>query len=488
MKLTLVSISKKYFSLGERLSISVKLTMGSSETIKGELSFEIGNDLAVDNSDGSFSNAWVVAKYENVSLAKSASKTYTFEFDLPNMRYDAKGELAFSVAIGATGDYSGGYRTAATKGIGTYIVDRTAPLIESVQITDVHPLNPMGYFGSPVQNRSTLNFQFGVVLDSRDPTLTTTDLLEVMPPSGGSTNHLQWNEQFFQITSTYLDEPGIYNWTYTVTDSAGISSSKSGTFEVLAYDPPRIDSLYIQRYSELMDDDGNTFYEATTDGNRVWYTIDATVKSIGGLNTWTLKRVREDTSQQLMLFSGEDGDHITCVDDRLLDDSVYTPNRTIGITIILSDFFETVKRYVEVLMGGAHFHVTPTGVAVGMRSTANVDDKMFQVAEDYKSYFYGGIGSVGYPGAMLILGVQKVTFSGTSTLGSNSSRTLTGTFQPVWDADDYITIPCTGYAALPTNVTLDVETGSISVNVYNWMSSSHTPGCSVIILAVKILN
>ena len=70
-------------------------------------------------------------------------------------------------------------------------------------------------------------------------------------------------------------------------------------------------------------------------------------------------------------------------------------------TAVLSDMFHTVRQKFMVLKVGGYFDIEKFGVAVGMRSKGHladleadindVDDKRFEVAEDYTSMFYGPV-------------------------------------------------------------------------------------------------
>ena len=272
-----------------------------------------------------------------------------------------------------------------------FLLYRLDPVVKNYTYVDNHPLDPLGHFGSFVQNRSIPELKFDVTLDPLDPSLTAVHKLMLTSP-GGMEKSLETTDGIFNLDP--VSESGTYTWAYTVTDSAGNSASESGSFEVLAYEPPRIDALSIQRYTQSVDDEGNPTYIPTDDGDRIWFTINAVVASVAGANAWMLKRTREDTSRQFSLLSGADGKQIVRVNDYNLDPGVYSPSDTIGITLTLSDFFETVERYEVILKAGGYLHITKVGTAVGMRSTATPELKKFEVAKDYLAFFYGGIAGV----------------------------------------------------------------------------------------------
>ena len=70
---------------------------------------------------------------------------------------------------------------------------------------------------------------------------------------------------------------GEIAWTLTVVDSAGLSGTASGTIDALPYAPPEIASLSAERYRAVVADDGTTSYVAANDGERVRFSLEASV-------------------------------------------------------------------------------------------------------------------------------------------------------------------------------------------------------------------
>ena len=391
MKLTLVSISKKYFTVGENVTISAKVTMGSSETTSGELNFAIGNVADADDTEHMLMRAWIVKTYTGVKLAKGASKTYTFEFTAQQMKAYAQGEATFSMALDVSADYSGGFRTALVKNVSTYIVERADPVILSAGFSDAHTLNPLDHFGAFIQGRSIPRLTATYALDAQDPDLTATHDLTLTLPDGSQQTFTPVDDV---CTLPELSDTGQYDWTYTITDSAEHSAARSGSFTVLAYSPPTLDVLNIERYAAGVDDEGRPIYSPADDGESLWYTIDATVAAVAGKNGWQITRLRDDTSATRTLLSGADGTHIARINDRALDTDAYSPLNNIGVHVLLSDFFETVERMITIPKAGGWLNIEKHGVAVGQRSNGTLEDKRFEVAPDYRSLFYGGIEGV----------------------------------------------------------------------------------------------
>ena len=360
-----------------------------------------------------FNDTWEVG-HTACSISKSKAGSFTISFVVPEnvsfWRGNERGSeqvffhfLGYTSFLGdAAADYEGAKCSLLTHNTDdesedkwqtfTFLRYRLDPMIEGCAYTDGHALDPLGHFGSFVQNYSIPRMQFNTNLDPLAPGLTAAHVLSITAP-GGEEEELKSVDGIFLPSPPV--QPGAYSWSYTVTDSVGNSASESGSFEVLAYEPPRIDALSIQRYTKSVDDEGNPTYIPTDDGDRIWFTINAAVASVAGANAWTLNRIREDTSRQFTLLSGADGEQIVRVNDHTLDPDVYSPSDTVGITLILSDFFETVERYEVILKAGGYLHITKNGVAVGRRSSATPENKKFESAKDYNVYLYNGVQSFG---------------------------------------------------------------------------------------------
>lgn len=373
------------------MTVTAKITMGSSETTSGEVWFSVGNVVDVDDVEHMLMSAWIVKSYTGVKLAKGASKTYTFEFTVQQMKYYAYGESSFSVALDVGADYSDGFRTAAVKNVATYIVERADPVILCTAFSDAHPLNPFDHFGAFIQGRSIPRLTATYALDAQDPDLTATHELALTLPDGSQQTFTPTDDV---CTLPELSVPGRYDWTYKLTDTTGRSASKSGSITVLAYSPPTLDVLNIERYAAGVDDEGQPTYFPADDGESLWYTIDATVAAVAGKNAWQITRLRDDTSETRTLLTGADGTHIARINDRSLDSDVYSSLNNIGVHVLLSDFFETVERMITIPKAGGWLNVEKHGVAVGQRSNGTLEDKRFEVAPEYRSLFYGGIEGV----------------------------------------------------------------------------------------------
>jgi hypothetical protein len=196
-----------------------------------------------------------------------------------------------------------------------------------------------------------------------------------------------------------LSDSGNVDWSLTVTDSAGRSAETNGTITVLPWHPPRVDTFQVSRYSSDIDDIGNAVYFESDDGEQVWLTLSADIAPVNGLNTWNAQLIVSDgiNTSNHVLLSGDDGVQISLAQDREAYTSPVSAARDHSFTISISDWFTATKpvQFVwDVPKAESRFNVEENGVAVGMYSSGEPQDKRFEVAEDYTSHFYGGISGV----------------------------------------------------------------------------------------------
>jgi len=200
-----------------------------------------------------------------------------------------------------------------------------------------------------------------------------------------------------QVNIGKLKEAGLHTYDVTVTDSRGRSLTLTWSFSVTAVAPPKINNFLVQRYSQRVDDSGATVYEASTDGNRVWVTLDAQIDTAGGYNSPTLKlgRTPEDGTETITTIAWGSG--ATCVktNDRTLITAQIPLDSGYGFTLYLTDTAGrevTASSSVTNSRAIMHYAGNGNGVAVGMYSTGTSARPMFESA--WEAAFYGGIEGV----------------------------------------------------------------------------------------------
>ena len=286
---------------------------------------------------------------------------------------------------------------------------RSVPTFSAVAATDRHdPVTggtdtPLDYFGGYIAAQSLPTITATFATDSRDTTLTTTHRLQIAD-SGDNVIFDGTASAAALATQAAIDAPpiaaaGTYTYTWTVTDSAGLTATSTGTLTVLAYSPPSITAFAMQRYRH----DAVSGTDVPADnGDRLWLDLDATIAAVASKNAWTLTmdyaETEGGTAYTAQIGSGSDGQTLALSDDTRLYDTyslTFTASSAWAITMTITDALgNTASAQCIVPKAGAYFDIEKTGVAVGMRSTGEANDKKFEVAEDYTSHFYGGIAGV----------------------------------------------------------------------------------------------
>lgn len=277
------------------------------------------------------------------------------------------------------------------------IVDADPPTISGVSIAD--STGHSETFGDPVQAESRLTITGEYALDPRYPDLSAVHTL-TLTDSGGTDIYTasQSNDSVFNVGA--IAGAGTITWTYTVTDGTGGSATDTGTFSVLPYAPPAISGFLVERYTTVIDDQGNPQYIASEDGDHVRFTFTATVTPVNEGNPWTLalnyaEEDSEGAGTTVQVASEAAGGTLTYTEDRTILTAAVSANVAWRFTVIATDAFGEIGSmtgYVD--EATAFFNIEETGVAVGMRSTGTAAEKRFEVSDGYEARFYGGIRGV----------------------------------------------------------------------------------------------
>ena len=271
----------------------------------------------------------------------------------------------------------------------TCLQSRLAPVINSVTFADA--TGGLTRFGGMVQNESSITCGMSITTDPLDTSVEiTTRTLVVGGKSFSLTSDLQ--------NIGKLNMTGSKTWTLTVTDNQGNSATSTGTLTFLAYASPTLaaigDTDVVQRYEARTDDEGHTTYVVADDGAKVWFTFAATIAAVAGSNAWTLKCAYREydasTSTTVTFLSGTDGQSLTRQQERsFLDTVTFSQSNRYSFVLTLQDFYHTVSLEFDIDKAGGYAFIGKHAVAVGMRGTGTVNDKRFEVAEEYTSHFYG---------------------------------------------------------------------------------------------------
>lgn len=271
------------------------------------------------------------------------------------------------------------------------------PVVSGITLND--STGAMTQFGSPVQGKSNLTITGIYQLDPNYVYLTAKHTLRLTTSAGVNLYQaVQTENALFSVGP--LNAAGTITWTYTVLDSAGNSVTQTGTFTTLAYSPPTVSALFVERYTASMDDQGDPIYIAADDGENVRFSFIATTAAVAGKNGWTLALTYgedgtdEDGGTAITIQTGTDGESLAFAADRTILTAAISASTRWWFKITLTDTFGSSSMMAYVDEATAYFTVEKLGVAVGMRSTATPSDRRFEVAEGVEARFYGGIHGV----------------------------------------------------------------------------------------------
>lgn len=323
--------------------------------------------------------------------------------------------------------------TEAPKLNGYSITDRAVGLDGHTGLFD--------HFGVVIQNESSPSIRFDYMLDARYWALVPYFTLEVYDPdnqicqlhSGDSSGKATVNYGYaglingvpsFSMHDTYdvstaglfhlknLDKLGTYRFKAILSDKISESATLEGSFKVVPYHRPSINEFYAERYVVVTaTDTDKPEYVAADDGSLVRFKIYAEASSIleAGENGYIVPNVvsvnisygLEDevsSSKNIFIESSKNGFFISLNPNdelsRQLLSQEFSAAYAWNFTLTISDFIGSQSRVVYIERASADFNVESYGTAVGMRSTGSNDKKLFEVAPEYESIFYGGIKGV----------------------------------------------------------------------------------------------
>lgn len=359
----------------------------------------------------------------------------------------------------------------------TFLTHRVGPSVPALSAAPddlriISTTTPLARYGSYVQGQSIPHFLFEAAPDSLDETASVESF--ALTVSRGS--QVLWSgtsdaggEFTLPEFDTYTAEALPITYSCTATDNYGtVSAPATGTLSVLPYVDPSISQIgsldIVERYLKRAGPEvGQIIREISDDGIYAWYNfisrVTAMPATLENLNPWSLHveyRAHTDddsnpwTAIAPQLLSGENGGENTRANywlDRL---ELTTFNELIryDFRLALTDWFQTVYYYTGIDKAGGYLNVEKYGTAVGMRTTANSENKKFECA--YPAYFYGGI-AVG--GSMTVEPGETMTFTDGAFNGyaTNSTKTIYLTI-PIYKSLEKITsVTCTQLIANISN-------------------------------------
>lgn len=339
---------------------------------------------------GSLSAGITLSTAKNVASGGGASIAYNLAITdavytaMTQRAHNAQIQIKLTGANGTTyttgriacGDSTSGQRFKLVK-------TRSAPVINAVTWGE-SGTSHISTYGNLIAGKTVPTVSFTVTLD--------TDADEGIGYEArtlsvdGKTYTLSANSGTLQAIAS----SGSVSYTITVVDSYGQTGTLTGTVTALAYTPPTLSGVDINRYVSSLNTQGQTIYELDDDGDKLWFDAAITVQTAlgSGTNAWSLT-ITPAGGSAISVVSASSLASKTYTHDRTVLTGTYANTSTFDFTVELADAFTSVIHQVRVNKAGGIFNIEKTGVAVGMRSTGTDAKPLFEVA--YESRFYQAI-------------------------------------------------------------------------------------------------
>lgn len=198
------------------------------------------------------------------------------------------------------------------------------------------------------------------------------------------------NSNASSVITEVFEESGSHVYTATVTDSRGRSTVEALTISVISVSPITIHSFVIQRYSAVIDDDGQTNYVASSDGDHVWVSLLASHDPAGGNNPASAA-ITWGTSNSVSLPWGT-ASSISYTDDRTVITAQIPANESMLFTLTVTDEFSSETASSQVEIASAILHVSPNGVGIGMYTLGTQSNPQLDIG--YPMHAHAGIAGV----------------------------------------------------------------------------------------------
>ncbi len=186
-----------------------------------------------------------------------------------------------------------------------------------------------------------------------------------------------------EITN-YLDKSGTNNYSLTVTDQRYRNVTTTGTFNVLAYDNPKINSFSVERCNQ--NGTPNLY------GNYVKINASAAISSVDNKNDKSFK------IQYKLRSASTWTDLLTYADSYTytLNDSIhsgFSVDNVYDFRLVVSDYFETIERGLNISAGFAIIDLKGNGkgIAFGKVSTKDALEIGFDMYDKFDTKINNGL-------------------------------------------------------------------------------------------------
>ncbi len=182
----------------------------------------------------------------------------------------------------------------------------------------------------------------------------------------------------------YLDKSGTNEYSLTVTDQRYRTATTTGTFNVLAYDNPKIDNFSVERCNQ---DGSLNLY-----GNYVKINASAVISSVNNKNdkVFKIQYKLKSASTWVDLLTYTAGYEYTVINSI---HSGFSVDNVYDFRLSVSDFFETITRDLNISAGFAIIDLRGDGkgIAFGKVSTKNALETGFEIYDRHDTAIRNGL-------------------------------------------------------------------------------------------------
>ena len=184
--------------------------------------------------------------------------------------------------------------------------------------------------------------------------------------------------------TNYLDKSGTNNYSLTVTDQRYRNATTTGTFNVLAYDNPKINSFSVERCNQ--NGTPNLY------GDYVKVNASAEISSVNNKNDKSFKiqyKLRSDSTWTDLLTYADSYTYT-------LNDSIhsgFSVDNVYDFRLLVSDYFESIEKRLNISAGFAiiDLYKTGKGISFGKVSTKEAMEIGYDMYDKFDTKINNGL-------------------------------------------------------------------------------------------------
>lgn len=167
-------------------------------------------------------------------------------------------------------------------------------------------------------------------------------------------------------TTSKVQQPGTHTYTFSVTDSRGLTATMTQTVNVTAVHKPMISAFSVERYAEVVDD--TVSYVPALYGDKVWVTAQVEFDSAGGNNTgeaW-IRYNEVGSSAQTQVEIDVTNNEIDLSNDRTVLTNTISAQSAYEFELYVEDNTGSSGAFARVTKGFCSLYIDRTGYGVGV--------------------------------------------------------------------------------------------------------------------------